>query len=100
MTAPRSTPAWLLALALVLPPVVLLTDLGTPSLWDPDEGRHAEIAREMLLTREWLTPRLDFEPYREKLPVFYWLLAASLETFGTRNEGAARLPSALAALLG
>jgi 4-amino-4-deoxy-L-arabinose transferase-like glycosyltransferase len=90
----------LLAVAVVLPLLVFFTDLGTPSLWDPDEGRHAEIAREMLLTREWLSPVLNFEPYREKTPVFYWLVATGLRQLGERNETAPRLPAAAFAVLG
>ena len=90
---------WLLAVVLVLPLLTFTIDLGTASLWDPDEGRHAEIAREMLLSGEWLTPQLNFLPDREKPPV-YWLLVASLDAFGHKNEAAARLPSALASMLG
>ena len=84
----------------LLPPIVLFVDLGTPPLWDPDEGRHAEIAREMLLTREWLVPQLNFEPYPEKLPAYYWVVAASLRALPFDSELAARLPSALLALAG
>ncbi|MGH7818753.1 MAG: ArnT family glycosyltransferase [Candidatus Binatia bacterium] len=96
----RGVPRRAFAAAALLPLVVFTTDLGMPSLWDPDEGRHAEIAREMLLTGERLTPKLNSEPYREKLPVYYWALAASFAAFGGRNEAAARLPSAVLAVLG
>ncbi len=91
-------PRWLLALVVLLPLVTFTIDLGTPSLWDPDEGRCAEIAREMLLTGDWLTPSLNFQPYHEKPPVYYWLLASTLRSFGQRNEAAARLPSVVVAL--
>lgn len=91
---------WLIALAFLLPLLTFTVDLGTPSLWDPDEGRHAEIAREMLLSGEWLTPQLNFLPYREKSPVYYWLLATSMRAFGRKNEAAARLPSAVAGMIG
>uniref|UniRef100_A0A7C3Z441 Glycosyltransferase RgtA/B/C/D-like domain-containing protein n=1 Tax=Desulfobacca acetoxidans TaxID=60893 RepID=A0A7C3Z441_9BACT len=73
--------------------------LGTPGLMDPDEGRYAEIAREMLLLKDWLIPHLNLVPYLEKPPLVYWLTALSFATFGL-TEGAARLPSALAALAG
>jgi 4-amino-4-deoxy-L-arabinose transferase-like glycosyltransferase len=91
---------WLLVIALVLPLPVFTVDLGTPSLWDPDEGQHAEVAREMLLTREWLAPQLSYLPYREKPPVYYWVLASALATFGRKNEAAMRLPSAIAGIIG
>lgn len=99
-TGAAYTPPWLFVAAVVLPLLVFTIDLGTPSLWDPDEGRHAEIAREMLLTRDWLAPQLDFSPYRDKTPVFYWMLAGALDAFGVKNEAAARLPGACLAIVG
>ncbi len=69
---------------------------GVIPLTDPDEGRYAEIAREMLLRRHWLVPRLFGIPYLEKPPLFYWLTAGSFAAFGF-GELAARLVPALAA---
>jgi 4-amino-4-deoxy-L-arabinose transferase-like glycosyltransferase len=70
-------------------------------LLDPDEARHAEVAREMALgsglTRLFL-PTLDFRPYREKPAAFYWLVASAYAVAGV-GEGAARAVSALAALV-
>jgi 4-amino-4-deoxy-L-arabinose transferase-like glycosyltransferase len=73
--------------------------LGVPGLMDPDEGRYAEIAREMLLLKDWLIPHLNLVPYLEKPPLVYWLTSLSFAAFGL-NEWAARLPSALSALAG
>ena len=73
--------------------------LGVPGLMDPDEGRYAEIAREILLLRDWLIPHLNLFPYLEKPPLVYWLTAASFKVLGD-TELAARLPSATAALGG
>ncbi|MFW6112738.1 MAG: glycosyltransferase family 39 protein [Thermodesulfobacteriota bacterium] len=73
--------------------------LGVPGLMDPDEGRYAEIAREMLLLQDWLIPHLNLVPYLEKPPLVYWLTSLSLGAWGL-TEGAARLPAALAALGG
>lgn len=64
-------------------------------LWEPDEGRYAEIPREMLATGDWLTPRLNGVLYFEKPPLQYWLSALSMKLFGL-NGAAARLPLALA----
>ncbi|MBM4293546.1 MAG: hypothetical protein FJ126_01390 [Deltaproteobacteria bacterium] len=77
--------------------VVFFVRLGAPGLMDPDEGRYAEIAREMLVLGDWLLPRLNFLPYLEKPPLVYWLTALSFKTFGF-TEWAARLPAALSAL--
>lgn len=71
--------------------------LGRSPLFDPDEGRHAEVAREALVTGNWVTPTLNFEPYHHKPMPFYWLVAAGLSSFPTAPEFGARLPSALAA---
>jgi len=73
--------------------------LGVPGLMDPDEGRYAEIGREMLLLKDWLIPHLNLLPYLEKPPLVYWLTSLSFASFGL-TEWAARLPSALAALAG
>lgn len=71
--------------------------LGTRSLNEPDEGRYAEIAREMVETGNWLVPRIWYVPHLDKPPFTYWAVAASLSVFGV-NEWAVRLPLALAGL--
>jgi 4-amino-4-deoxy-L-arabinose transferase-like glycosyltransferase len=73
--------------------------LGVPGLMDPDEGRYAEIAREMLVTGDAITPQLNFLPYLEKPPLVYWLTALSL-SLGGLNEWAARFIPALSAIGG
>ncbi len=78
----------------VLAAILYLPGLGRPALWEPDEGRYAEIAREMVLSGDYVTPRDDFELYFEKPPLVYWAEAASIEIFGV-NEFAVRLPAAL-----
>jgi 4-amino-4-deoxy-L-arabinose transferase-like glycosyltransferase len=85
------------AARLIFVAVALFLFLGTRGLNEPDEGRYAEIAREMAATGEWLVPHLNgFERF-QKPPLLYWLTAASIHFLGA-NEWAARLPSALAAL--
>src|SRR5512138_1568680 len=73
--------------------------LGGRPLSVPDEGRYAEIPREMIATGDWVTPRLNGVKYFEKPPLVYWLTAASIRLFGL-SEGAVRLVPALFALLG
>ena len=55
--------------------------LGASGLMDPDEGRYAEIAREMLLLKDWLIPHLNLVPYLEKPPLVYWLTSLSFAAF-------------------
>src|SRR5713226_4306060 len=76
---------------------VLFHNLGGPPLLEPDEGRNAEKAREMLLIKDWVTPHEDFLPVLDKPVFFYWLIAFSYKFFGI-SEWSARLPSALGAL--
>jgi 4-amino-4-deoxy-L-arabinose transferase-like glycosyltransferase len=85
------------ALLALLSFFVLFHHLGGAALFDPDEGRNAEVAREILVTGDWITPYYDFLPRPEKPVFFYSLTALSYKLFGV-SEAAARLPSALAAL--
>lgn len=79
--------------------VVYLFGLGWTPLANPDEARYAEIAREMLASGDFVTPRLDDVVYFEKPPLTCWTVAASIALFGP-GELAARLPSALFGVLG
>jgi 4-amino-4-deoxy-L-arabinose transferase-like glycosyltransferase len=83
-----------LTLYALLAAILYLPGLGRPALWEPDEGRYAEIAREMVVSGDYVTPRDDFELYFEKPPLVYWANAASIKIFGV-NEFAVRLPAAL-----
>ncbi len=56
----------------------------------PDEGRYAEIAREMAVSGDWVTPRLNGIKYFEKPPLQYWATAAAFRAFG-EDEWTARL---------
>jgi 4-amino-4-deoxy-L-arabinose transferase-like glycosyltransferase len=67
---------------LVLLSLVWFLTLGFRSLTRPDEGRYAEIAREMLVTHQWLIPKLNAIPYFEKPPLQYWATAIFLKIFG------------------
>ncbi len=69
-------------------------NLELRGLFIPDEGRYAEIPREMLASGDWVTPRLNDLKYFEKPPLQYWLTAASFSAFG-EDEWTARLPAAL-----
>jgi 4-amino-4-deoxy-L-arabinose transferase-like glycosyltransferase len=88
--------SWIFAGAVVC---VFFFLLGSRGLNEPDEGRYAEIAREMVETGDWLVPRIWYVPHLDKPPLTYWAVALSLKCFGL-NEWAVRLPVALAGLSG
>jgi 4-amino-4-deoxy-L-arabinose transferase-like glycosyltransferase len=75
-----------------------LSGLGIPSLWDIDEGKNSEAAREMLDSDNWVVPTFNYEPRYEKPVLLYWLQATAYGVFGI-TEFSARLPCALACCL-
>ncbi|HEX5010753.1 MAG TPA: phospholipid carrier-dependent glycosyltransferase, partial [Planctomycetota bacterium] len=96
---PPSPAARSLALLVLLLVPLFFFRLGESGVWDPDEGRYAEIPREMLERGDLVTPTLDGAVYFEKPPLFYWLVAGAFRVIG-HTEGAARLVPALAAVGG
>jgi 4-amino-4-deoxy-L-arabinose transferase-like glycosyltransferase len=78
--------------------VCYFSHLGAIGFVGPDEPRYAWIARDMAETGDWVTPRLYGKPWFEKPPLYYWGAAVCFKVFGV-SEAAARLPSAIAALL-
>ena len=89
----------LLAILVGISLLLLGWKLGAYGLIDVDEGRYAEVPREMLVSGDWLTPRLNFINFFDKPPLLYWGIASAYAAFGV-SEWAARLVPALAALLG
>ncbi len=94
--APAATPPRVGALLLLvfLPGLLLYPCLGF-HLFEPDEGRYAEIPREMLARGEWVVPYLQGQPYLDKPPLLYWLVMASYRALGV-HDWSARLVPALA----
>jgi 4-amino-4-deoxy-L-arabinose transferase-like glycosyltransferase len=78
--------------------VCYFSHLGAIGFVGPDEPRYAWIARDIAESGDWVTPRLYGRPWFEKPPLFYWGAALSFKLFGV-SEAAARLPSAVSALL-
>jgi 4-amino-4-deoxy-L-arabinose transferase-like glycosyltransferase len=83
------------ALACAIAPFAI--GLGAWALFEPDEGRNAEIAREMLASGDWVVPHLNGLPFLDKPPLLFWAIAAAFRTLG-EHEWVARLPSVLAAV--
>ena len=73
--------------------------LGQRALWQPDEGRYVEIPREMTVSGDYVTPRINGVKYFEKPALFYWLQAGAIKAFGLK-EWAMRLWPAAFALVG
>lgn len=72
--------------------------LGSVHLFDWDEINFAESAREMLITGNYFRVQINFQPFWEKPPFFFWLQAVSMKMFGI-NEFAARFPNAICGVL-
>ncbi len=78
--------------------LLFLWDLGGRSLWETDEARYAEIAREMLLRGDWISPHLNYVKYFEKPPLTYWLVALSFKLFGISSFSARLTPAVFGTL--
>ena len=89
-------PRWLWAL-FAAGAALWLVGLGFRGLFNPDEGRYAEIPREILGSGDWVIPHLNGLVYIEKPPLQYWATALSEALFG-QNDWAARLYTGLCAL--
>jgi len=89
-------------LVLLVALVLLIPDLGDAPFDDPGEGMHAEIAREILLTGDWITLHLNGVRYFDKPPLLYWLSALGMKAFGPAEWPARLWPmlGAIAALAG
>lgn len=68
--------------------------LGAGDLFDWDEINFAEISREMIVLGDYLRVHVDFKPFWEKPPFFFWMQVLAMKSFGI-GEFAARLPNAL-----
>ncbi len=72
--------------------------LGGVRLFDWDEINFAECSREMVVLGDYLRVHVDFQPFYEKPPFFFWCQSAMMNIFGT-NEFAARLPNAICGII-
>ncbi|HPD16755.1 MAG TPA: glycosyltransferase family 39 protein [Planctomycetota bacterium] len=87
------------ALILALGAVVLVPQLFLRDVWGPDETRFAEVAREMIVSGDYIVPHLNGTLYAEKPPVFFWLTAAVWPLFGVNAGRVVAAAAGLGALL-
>lgn len=97
-SAPAPRERWTYLCLSVLVAVIWFATLQSRPLFNPDEGRYAEIPREMLSGGDWVIPHLNGVDYIEKPPLQYWATALCFRVFGL-SEFAARFYTALTALL-
>jgi 4-amino-4-deoxy-L-arabinose transferase-like glycosyltransferase len=92
---------WLndLTLLFVLIAIFYLLWLGSHALLTPDEARYSEIAREMVQTKDYITPRLNGTVFLDKPILYYWLQASAIKMFGL-NEWSLRLWPAFIGVIG
>jgi 4-amino-4-deoxy-L-arabinose transferase-like glycosyltransferase len=93
--AARNSIHWLPLFGIIAFTLIWFGLLAKRPLYDPDEGRYAEIPREMLASGDWVIPHLDSLVYLEKPPLQYWLTAATYKVIG-ESEFAARLWTGIA----
>jgi 4-amino-4-deoxy-L-arabinose transferase-like glycosyltransferase len=74
-------------------------EMGNRHFANPDEGRYVEISREMSVTGDFVTPKLNGLKYFEKPPLFYWMQAGAIKVFGI-NETSMRFWTVFFAVLG
>jgi 4-amino-4-deoxy-L-arabinose transferase-like glycosyltransferase len=77
--------------------IYLGCSVSPPSLMDDVDGIQAQIARNMMVSGDWVTARLDGVAYLEKSPLIYWIIAIFYKIFGV-HDWAARIPIALSVM--
>lgn len=88
-----------LALLALLATFAFSLNIWGYDLWAPDEPRFAQVGREVLQSGDWLVMRINGEPYEEKPPLLFWMIAAVSAPFGDVSAGTARLPSVLGGII-
>ncbi len=83
-----------IALLLVFCFVLYFLNLGLWDLWNPDEPRYAQVAREMVNGGDWILMHFNGKIYGDKPPLFFWMIALSSYLWGGFTSFSARFPSA------
>jgi len=82
----------------IIAALITLPGLGVGTLWDNSETAYGEVAREILLTHDWVVMHLNTAPWFVQPPLYFWIAALFVKAFGL-TAFALRLPSALATIL-
>ena len=85
-------------LVIVAASLLFIPKLGSIPVFDWDEANFAEAAREMITTGDYLRVKINYEPFWEKPPLFFWLQALAMKIFGI-NEFAARFVNAFTGIV-
>jgi 4-amino-4-deoxy-L-arabinose transferase-like glycosyltransferase len=93
----RSVPARAALLGALFAALVTLPGLGIGTLWDNSETAYGEVAREIVLTHDWVVMHLNGQPWFVQPPLYFWLAALLAKIFGV-SALALRMPSALATI--
>jgi 4-amino-4-deoxy-L-arabinose transferase-like glycosyltransferase len=82
----------------VVAALITLPGLGIGTLWDNSETAYGEVAREILISHDWVVMHFNAVPYFTQPPLYFWV-AAALAAFLGPTSLALRLPAALATIL-
>lgn len=89
-------PFVMILILLVFCSLLFILGVGRWDLWDPDEPRYAEVAKEMVMNSgDWILMHLNGKVYGDKPPLFFWLIALSSYLWGGFTSFAVRFPPAL-----
>jgi 4-amino-4-deoxy-L-arabinose transferase-like glycosyltransferase len=88
-----------IVLIILLGLILYCYNIGGWDLWNPDEPRYAQVAKEMVESGNWILPHLNGDVYHEKPPLVFWLVTLSFKICGSFSEFAARFPIALLSIL-
>jgi len=75
--------------------ILYFLNLGQWDLWNPDEPRYAQVAREMINGRDWILMHFNGKVYEDKPPLFFWSIALSSYLLQGFSSFSVRLPAAL-----
>ena len=95
MSDKRTTLLWLLVTMVVY----FSLNIGGYDLWPADEPRFAEVSREMIESGDYLVPRVNGKPYKEKPPLLFWSIVLTSFPFGDVTSTSARIPSVVSGVV-